>query len=135
LITRYSSSGSVHVTHVDTAGNDLVVGLQENGAVAEVVEEGDDGRLDVEGVEPKGEDTCFALAFGIEVFDLLLLLLGDGVQTRVGVEQVRNKGKVELRVTGHERGRGKELAALELVGVLQDLFSSLKQVRRLKWAS
>ena len=44
--------GFVDVAPIDAAGDDFVVGLEEDAAVAEVVEEGVDGRLDVEGVEP-----------------------------------------------------------------------------------
>ena len=60
----------------------------------------------------------FALAFSIKVFDLLLLLFSDRLKARVGVEQVGDECKVELRVTSHERSGRQELAALELVGVL-----------------
>lgn len=64
---------------VHGALDDLVVGLEEDGAVAEVVEEGVHGGLDVEAVEPEGEDAGFALALGVEVLDFELLLLGDGL--------------------------------------------------------
>ena len=64
---------------VDAAGEDLVVGLQEDGAVAKVVKEGVHRRLHVEGVEPESEDAGFALTFGVEVFDLGFFLFGDGV--------------------------------------------------------
>ena len=62
--------GFVDVSPVDAAGDDFVVGLEEDGAVSEVVEEGVDGGLDVEGVEPQGENASFSFAFGVEIFDL-----------------------------------------------------------------
>ena len=65
-----AGGGLVDVAEVDAARHDFVVRLQEDGAVAEVVEEGVHGGLDVEGVEPEGEDAGLALAFGVEVFDL-----------------------------------------------------------------
>ncbi len=96
---------------VDRALDHLVVRLQEDGAVAEVVEEGLHCRLHVQAVEPQREDAGLALAFGVEVLDLDLLLLGDGVERGVRVEQVGNEGEVELGVAGHERRRAQELAA------------------------
>jgi hypothetical protein len=78
--------GFVDVLPIDAAGYDFVVGLEENAAVAEVVEEGIHCRAHVEGVEPEGEDAGFALAFGVEVFDFEFFFFRDGVQTGVGVE-------------------------------------------------
>ena len=117
---------------VDAAGEDLVVGLQEDGAVAEVVEEGVHGRLHVEGVEPESEDTGFALAFGIEVFHLGFFFFGDGVEARVSVEEVGYEGEVEFGVTGDEGGWGEKFAAVELVGVNEDLLGALVQVSGLE---
>lgn len=64
---------------VHTAGNHFVVRLEQDGAVAQVIEEGNDGRAHVEGVEPQGEDAGFALAFRVEVFDVGFFFFGDGV--------------------------------------------------------
>ena len=122
----------VHVPPVDAAGDDLVVGLQEDGAVAEVVEEGYDGGLDVQGVEPESEDAGFALAFGVEVFDLRFFFFGDGIEARVGVEKVGNKGEVELGVTGDKGCGGEEFTAFKFVGVVKNLLRSLKQIPGLK---
>ena len=58
---------------VDAAGDDFVVGLEEDRPVAQVVEEGIDGWLDVQGVEPECEDPGLSLAFCVEVFDFELL--------------------------------------------------------------
>ena len=122
----------VDVAPVDAAWDDFVVGLEEDGAVAEVVEEGVDGRLDVEGVEPEGEDAGFALAFGVEVFHLELFFFGDRVEARVGVEKVGDEGEVEFRVAGYKGGGGKKFAAVESVGVLEDFFGSLEEVAGLE---
>jgi hypothetical protein len=116
------------MTPIYRARNDLVVGLQKNGTVAEVVEEGYDGRLNVQTVEPKSEDTSLTLTFSIKVLDISLLFLSDGIKTRVGVEQVGDESKVELGVTGDERLGGQEFAAVELVGVVKDLFGTLHEV-------
>lgn len=101
----------VDVPPVDGALDDFVVGLEEDSAVAEIVEEGDDGGLDVETVEPQGEDAGFAFTFGVEVFDLELFFFGDGVEGGVVVEQVGDKGEIELGVAGDEGLGGEELAA------------------------
>lgn len=121
------------MTPVDSAGDDFIVGLQEDGAVAEVVEEGVDGWLDVERVEPEGEDAGFAFAFSVEVFDLLFFFFGDGIETGVGVEEVGDEGEVEFGVTGYEGGGREEFAAFEFVGVLENLFSALKEIAGLEW--
>ena len=91
---------------VDAARDDFVVGLQEDGAVAEVVKEGVHGWLDVEGVEPEGEDSGFPLAFGVEVFYFEFFFFGDGVEAGVSVEEVGNEGKIQLWIAGDKRGWG-----------------------------
>jgi len=53
----------------------------------------------------------------------------------VRVEEIRNKGKIELRVTGDKGCRCKELAAFEFVGVVENLFGALKKVACLEWSS
>ena len=58
----------------------------------------------VEGVEPQGEDTGFALAFCVEVVDICLLLFCDRVKTRVRVEEVGNESKIELGVSSYKGG-------------------------------
>lgn len=84
----------VDVFPVDGAGEDFVVGLQEDTAVAEVVEEGIHSGADVEGVEPEGENASFAFAFGVEVFDFEFFFFSDGVEAWVGVEEVGDEGEV-----------------------------------------
>ncbi len=79
-------AGFVDVLPVDAAGDHFVVSLEENAAVAEVVEEGVHCWADIEGVEPEGEDAGFALAFGVEVFDFEFFFFRDGVEAWVGVE-------------------------------------------------
>ena len=113
---------------VDASLDDLVVGLEEDGPVAEVVEEGVDGGLNVEAVEPEGEDAGFTLAFGVEVFDLGFFFFGDGIEAGVRIEEVGDKGEVKFRVAGYEGGRGEEFAAGELVGVGEDLFRALEEI-------
>ena len=118
--------GFVDVFPVDAAGDDFVVSLEEDAAVAEVVEERVDGRFDVEGVEPKGEDAGFALAFGIEIFDFEFFFFRDGVEAGVSVEKVGDEGEVEFWVAGDQGCGGEEFAAVEPVCVLEYLFGSLE---------
>lgn len=125
---RAGRGAFVDVAPIDRAGDNFVVGLEEDGAVGEIVEEGVDCRLDVEGVEPEGEDACFALAFCVEVFDLGFFFVGDGVEAGMSVEEVGDEGEVEFRVAGDEGLGGEEFAAGELVGVLEDLFGALEEV-------
>ena len=89
---------------VDTAGYDFIVGLEEYGAVLEIVEQGVHGWLDIQGVEPKGEDAGFAFAFGVEVFDLLFFFFRDGVEAWVIVEEIGDEGEVEFGVASDEGG-------------------------------
>ena len=74
------------------AGNHFVVGLKENISIAEIVEEGVNGRLNVQRVEPESENTSFTLAFRIKVFDLEFLFFGNRVEARVSVEKISNEG-------------------------------------------
>ena len=117
---------------VDAAGDHLVVGLQQHGAVAQVVEEGDHRRPHVERVEPQCEDAGLALALGVEVFDVGFFFLGDWVEPRVVVEEVGYEGEVELRVAGDEGGGREEFAAVELVGIVEYLFGALEEVASLE---
>lgn len=114
------------------ARNDLVIGLEQNGTVTEVVEKGDDSGLDVQTVEPEGENTSLTLTFSIKVFNIGLFFFGNGIKTGVGVEQVGDKGKVELGVTSDEGFGGQEFATVELVGIVEDLFGALHEVAGLK---
>ena len=97
---------------VYAAGDYFVVGLKEDTAVAEVVEEGVYGGLDVQGVEPEGENAGFTLAFRVEVFDLEFLFFGYRVEAGVSVEKISNEGEVEFGVSGYKRSWGKEFAAV-----------------------
>lgn len=106
--------------------------MEKDCAVAEIVEERNNGRLDVQTVEPKGEDTSLSLALGVKVVNVSLLFLGNGVETWVSVEEVGNKGKVELGVSGNKRCGGEELATFEFVGIVEDLLGSLKEILGLK---
>ena len=116
-------------------GNHFVVGLKENAAIAEIVEEGVNGRLDVQRVEPEGEDASFTLAFRIEVFDLEFLFFSNRVEAGVSVEKVSNEGEVEFGVSGYKRGRRKELAAVQSVSILKNLFGTLEKVSGLEGAT
>lgn len=116
-------------------GHHFVVGLKENIAIAEIVEEGVDGRLDVQRVEPKGENTSFTLAFRIEVFDLEFLFFGNGVEARVSVEKISNEGEVEFGISGYKGGWRKELAAVQSVSILENLFGTLEKISGLEGAA
>ena len=97
---------------VYAAGYYFVVGLEEDAAVAKVVEKGVYGGLDVEGVEPEGKYTGLTLAFRVEVFDLEFLFFGNGIEARVSVEKISNEGEVEFGVSSYKRSWGKEFAAV-----------------------
>lgn len=88
---------------INASRDDFVVSLEEYAAVPKVIEERVDGWLDIERIKPKREDTGFAFTLCVKVFNYELLLFGDGVQARVGIEEVGNKGKVEFGVSGYER--------------------------------
>ena len=51
------------------------------------------------------------------------------------VEQIGNEGKVKLGISGHERSRCQEFAAVEGVGVLEDLFGTLVEIAGLEWCA
>ena len=103
---------------IHAAGNYFVVGLEENVAIAEIVEERVNSGLDVQRVEPKGENTSFTLAFRIEVFHLELLFFGNRVEAGMSIEKISNEGEVELGISGYKGRRGKELAAIQAVSIL-----------------
>lgn len=92
----------VAVAPLYRARNDLVVCLKKNGTVAEVIEEGNNGRLDVQTVEPESKDASLALTLSVKVFNISLLFFSDRVETGVGVEQVGDESKVELGVSSDE---------------------------------
>ena len=86
---------------VDASRNDFVVSLQEDGAVGKIVKERDDRWLDVERVQPKGEDTGFALSFGVKIVNLGLFFFGDRIEARVSIEEVSYEGEIQLGVAGN----------------------------------
>lgn len=117
------------------AGNHFVVGLEEDASIAEIVEKGVNGWLDVQRVEPKGENTSFTLAFRIEIFDLKFLFFGNRVEARVSVEKISNEGEVEFGVSSYKRRRRKKFAAVESVSILEDLFGTLEKISGLEGAA
>ena len=117
---------------VYAAGNHFVVGLEKNITIVEIVEEGVNGWLDVQRVEPKGENTSLTLAFRIEVFDLEFLFFGNRVEARVSVEKISNEGEVEFGISGYKRRGRKELAAVQSVSILENLFGTLEKVSGLE---
>lgn len=118
----------VDVTPVHASGDDFLIRLQEDGAISEIIEEGIDGRPNVEGIEPQGEDTRFTLSLGIKIFDFELFFFGNGIQAWVRVEQIRDKGQVELRIAGHEGRRSQKFATPKLVGMLKHLLGLLDEI-------
>ena len=120
---------------VYAAGDYFVVGLKEDAAVAEIIEEGVNSGLNVQRVEPKGENASFTLAFRIEVFDLEFLLFGNRVEAGVSVEKISNEGEVEFGISGYKGRRRKELAAVEAISILQYLFGTLEKVSDLEGAA
>ena len=120
---------------IDASRDDFIVSLEEYAAVPKVIEEGVNGWLDIERVKPKREDTGFAFTLCVKVFYLELLLFSDGVEAWVGIEEVGDKGKVEFRVPSYKRCWGEKFATIESVGVLEDLFSTLKEIAGLEGAA
>lgn len=59
--------------------------------------------MDIQTVQPESEDTGLSLTLGVKVVNVGLFFLGDGIKTRVGVEQVGDESKVKLGVTSDER--------------------------------
>ena len=89
---------------IDTTRYDFIVSLEENATISQIVEERVNSWLDIEGIEPEGEDTSFSLALCIEVFNLVFFFFGNGIEAGVGVEEVGNESEVEFGVSGDERG-------------------------------
>lgn len=53
----------------------------------------------------------------------------------MSVEKISNEGEVEFGISGYKRSRGKELAAVKAVSVLQYLFRTLEKVSGLEGAA
>lgn len=123
-------SGFAHTTPKHAAFDNLVEGLKQDIPVANIIEEGDHRRPHIKTVEPESEDAGFAVALGVEIFhfDLYLLFVCDGFESRVVVEEVSDEGEVELGVTANKRFWCQEFAAAEFVSFLKDLFSALEIV-------
>lgn len=117
---------------IDATGNNLVVGLKEDGSICEVVEERYDGGLDIEGVEPESKDAGFTLAFGVKVIDLRFFFFGNRVKAWVCVEEVGYEGEVKFGVSSDQGRGGEEFATFELIRVVEDLLCSLEKVACLK---
>lgn len=50
----------------------------------------------------------------------------------MGVEEVGYEGEVKFRVSGDEGGGGEEFAAVEFVGVVENLLGSLMEIAGLE---
>jgi hypothetical protein len=122
------SRGLVDMSPVYGAGDDFIVGLKQDGSVPEIVEQGVDGRLDVQRVEPEGEDASLALTLCIKIVNFNLLFLCQGIETRVRVEEMSDEGKVEFGVSSNQGLGREELATSDLVGVLQNLLCTFVKV-------
>lgn len=65
--------------------------------------------MDVERIEPEGEDSCFSFSFGVERLDFWRRFGGgEGFETGMSVEEIRDEGEVEFGVSFHE-GSGSEI--------------------------
>ncbi|KAI3476329.1 hypothetical protein L1887_62093 [Cichorium endivia] len=85
-------------------------------------------RLDVEAVEPERKDARLALALGVKVLNLDGRRLVQRLETRPGVEEMRDEGEVELGVA-RDHGAGREvLAAADGVGALEHHLGTLHDV-------
>lgn len=112
----------------DGAGDDLVKALQEDGSILrqhssddqvgrtvghaakhtylEILEQVVYSWVDIQAVQPQCEDTCFPLSLRIKVFNLRWCLgLVQRVKTRMGVEEMGDKGQVQLWIARYERVR------------------------------
>lgn len=87
----------------------------------EIFEQIVDTRIDIERVEPKGEDTSFSFSFRIKVFDDWSFVLFERFETGVGVEQIGDESEVEFCVSSDEGSRSEVFAASDGVSVLEDL--------------
>ena len=136
--TEGSAAALVRLGHPapdDAARKHLVEGLQDDEAVLEVLEQVEHAGLNAERVEPEREDAGLAFALRVEILDdtvVLRLLLVEGLETRVRVEEVGDEGEVQARVAGEQR-RGREvLPAADVRGVLQDLFGPRAEIAGLQ---
>jgi hypothetical protein len=127
--------GLRHSTPDDTAGNDLVEPLQEDTTVFEVFEQVVNTRIDIQTVQPEGEYSGFSFTLGVKVLDLGRRNVLERFETRVGVEEMSDKGQVQFGVSRDERVGSQESSTVDLIGVLQDLFGTLVQVRGLQGRS
>lgn len=100
----------------------------------EILKEVPYSRLDVQRVQPKGEYPSFPLSLCIKVFNLWRCFsLFERCKSWPIVEQVGDERQVQFWVSSNERVSGQESSTTNLVGVLEDLFSSLMEVGSLKW--
>jgi len=113
------------VARVDGVRNDLLISLKQHGTIAEIIEERNNGRLDIQTVEPQGKDSGFTLPLCIEVLDFKFLLLGNRVKSRVVVEEISHESQVELWVSCNKRLGCQEFAATKLVSFLKNCLSSV----------
>ena len=117
----------VDLLPVDGSGGNLVKDAEEDKTVLEIVKEVCDKGLNSERVDPEGKGT--GLARTLRGKEPLLkrgeFLVGEGLETGVLVEEIGNKGEVELGVSLDDVTCGDELAAVELGGILEDGLGTL----------
>jgi len=107
----------------------LVHDLQDDQTVTQVSEQVVHEGIDAERVHPQGKGTRLAGSLGSKepFLELGLFGFGEGLEAGVGVEQVGDEGQVELGVAGNNVAGLEELAAAELVSVLEHpLFTDLR---------
>lgn len=71
---------------INATRDDFVVSLKEYATVTKVVEEGVNGWLDIERIQPERENTGFAFTLRVEIFHFELLLFGDGIEAWVSIK-------------------------------------------------
>jgi len=112
--------GLVDTVPVDDAGLDLVEELDEDKTVTEILVEVVNEGVDTKGVHPVA--VSLLLAGLLDNLDL------DRLEGGAGVEHVGDEGKVELGVTLGNVSGADELAALNLVGLLQHSIGALNLI-------
>jgi hypothetical protein len=103
---------------VDAPGDDFIKRLKEDASVFKVFEETLHRRVDVKTVEPEREDTSFAFAFSVKVFDYGFLGFVEGVEARVSIEEIGDEGEIQFGISG-DQGCGSEiLSAIQFICIL-----------------
>ena len=120
---------------INATRDNFIVSLKEYAAVTKIIEERIDSWLNIEGIKPKRKDTSFAFTFRVKIFYFEFLFFRDRIEAWVGVEEIGDEGKVELRISGYERRWREEFTTIKSVSVLKNLLGALEEVAGLEGAA